>query len=57
MLLAAIGAQYTARRLQRIVNFAERIAGGDLTARISATSMDEIGQVTTELDKTARKVE
>jgi two-component system, OmpR family, phosphate regulon sensor histidine kinase PhoR len=57
MLLAAIGAQYTARRLQRIVNFAERIAGGDLTARISATSMDEIGQVATALDKTARKVE
>ena len=57
MLLAAIGAQYTARRLQRIVHFAERIAAGDLTARISATSVDEIGQVATALDKTARKVE
>jgi two-component system, OmpR family, phosphate regulon sensor histidine kinase PhoR len=57
LLLAAIGAQYTARRLQRIVNFAERVAGGDLTARISATSVDEIGQVATALDKTARKVE
>jgi two-component system, OmpR family, phosphate regulon sensor histidine kinase PhoR len=57
MLLAAIGAQYTARRLQRIVHFAERIAAGDLTARISAISVDEIGQVATALDKTARKVE
>lgn len=57
MLLAAIGAQYTARRLQRIVNFADRIATGDLTARISATSVDEIGQVATSLDKTARRLE
>jgi two-component system, OmpR family, phosphate regulon sensor histidine kinase PhoR len=57
MLLAAIAAQATGRRLQRIVNFAERIAAGDLTARISATSVDEIGQVATALDKTARKLE
>jgi two-component system phosphate regulon sensor histidine kinase PhoR len=57
MLLSAIGAQYTARRLQRIVRFAERMTAGDLTARISATSVDEIGQVATALDKTARKVE
>jgi two-component system, OmpR family, phosphate regulon sensor histidine kinase PhoR len=57
MLLAGIAAQYTARRLQRIVHFAERVAAGDLTARISATSVDEIGQVATALDKTARKVE
>jgi two-component system, OmpR family, phosphate regulon sensor histidine kinase PhoR len=57
MVLAAIGAQYTARRLQRIVNFADRIATGDLTARISATSVDEIGQVATSLDKTARRLE
>jgi two-component system, OmpR family, phosphate regulon sensor histidine kinase PhoR len=57
MLLAGIAAQYTAQRLQRIVRFAERVAAGDLTARISATSVDEIGQVATALDKTARKVE
>jgi two-component system, OmpR family, phosphate regulon sensor histidine kinase PhoR len=57
MLLAAIAAQATARRLQRIVAFAERVAAGDLTARISATSVDEIGQVATALDKTARKLE
>jgi two-component system phosphate regulon sensor histidine kinase PhoR len=57
MAVAAIAAHYTARRLQRIVKFAERLAKGDLTARISAHSMDEIGQVATALDKTARKVE
>jgi two-component system, OmpR family, phosphate regulon sensor histidine kinase PhoR len=57
MLLAAVGAQYTARRLQRILRFAERISAGDLTARISATSLDEIGQVATALDKTARRLE
>jgi len=57
LLLSAIGAQYTARRLQRIVTFADRIAAGDLTARISAISVDEIGQVAKALDKTARKLE
>ncbi len=57
MLLSAIAAKYTARRLQRIVHFADRVAAGDLTARIAATSVDEIGQVATALDKTARKVE
>ena len=57
MLLAGIAAHATARRLQRIVSFADRIAAGDLTARISATSLDEIGQVATALDKTARKLE
>src|SRR5246500_3507543 len=57
MLLAAVGAQYTARRLQRILRFAERISAGDLTARISAAPLDEIGQVASALDKTARKLE
>jgi two-component system phosphate regulon sensor histidine kinase PhoR len=57
MILAGIAAHYTSRRLRRIVSFAERIASGDLTARISATSLDEIGQVATSLDKTARKLE
>jgi two-component system, OmpR family, phosphate regulon sensor histidine kinase PhoR len=57
MLLAALGAHYTARRLQRILRFAEQVSAGDLTARISATSLDEIGQVATALDKTARRVE
>lgn len=57
LFLAAIAAQYTSARLQRIVEFADRIAAGDLTARIASASMDEIGQVATSLDKTARKLE
>jgi two-component system phosphate regulon sensor histidine kinase PhoR len=57
MIAAGMAAQYTARRLQRIVKFAERIAAGDLTARIAARSVDEIGQVAVALDKTARKLE
>jgi len=57
VLVAAVAAQYVGRRLQRIVNFAERVAGGDLTARIASTSGDEIGQVASALDKTTRGVE
>jgi len=57
MVLSGIGAYSTERRLQRIVTFADRIATGDLTARISATSVDEIGQVASALDKTARTLE
>jgi two-component system phosphate regulon sensor histidine kinase PhoR len=57
VIVAAVAAQYVGRRLQRIVNFAERVAGGDLTARIASTSSDEIGQVASALDKTTRGVE
>jgi two-component system phosphate regulon sensor histidine kinase PhoR len=57
MLVAAIASQYVGRRLQRIVNFAERVAGGDLTARIASRSTDEIGQVAWALDKTTRRVQ
>jgi two-component system, OmpR family, phosphate regulon sensor histidine kinase PhoR len=57
LLIAGIAAQYIARRLRRIVEFADHIAGGDLTARISEPSRDEIGQVAAALDKTARKLE
>jgi two-component system phosphate regulon sensor histidine kinase PhoR len=57
MIVAAIASHYVGRRLQRIVNFAERVAGGDLTARIASTSTDEIGQVAAALDKTTRRVE
>jgi two-component system, OmpR family, phosphate regulon sensor histidine kinase PhoR len=57
LLLAGIGAHYTARRLRNIVKFAEKIAAGDLTARIAEPSVDEIGQVATALDKTARRLE
>jgi len=57
VIVAAVAAQYVGRRLQRIVNFAERVAGGDLTARIASSSRDEIGQVASALDKTTRGVE
>ncbi len=56
-LVAAVATQVVARRLQRIVNFAERIAAGDLTARIASGSADEIGQVAAALDKTALQLE
>jgi two-component system phosphate regulon sensor histidine kinase PhoR len=57
MVVAAIASHYVGRRLQRIVNFAERVAAGDLTARIASTSTDEIGKVAAALDKTTRRVE
>src|SRR5271166_6080357 len=57
MVVAAVAAHYVGRRLQRIVNFAERVASGDLTARIASTSTDEIGKVASALDKTTRGVE
>jgi two-component system phosphate regulon sensor histidine kinase PhoR len=57
VLVAAGVSQYMGWRLQRIVNFAERVAGGDLTARIASTATDEIGQVAEALDKTTRRVE
>jgi len=55
--LAGIAAQSTAQRLQRILQFADRIAAGDLTARIAEDSGDEIGQVAAALDKTAHQLE
>ncbi len=57
MLVAVAASHYMARRLGRIVDFAERVAAGDLTARIASTSVDEIGQVAAALDKTVRRVE
>jgi two-component system phosphate regulon sensor histidine kinase PhoR len=57
LVVAGVAAQSTALRLQRIVHFADRIAGGDLTARIAERSADEIGKVAASLDKTARQLE
>ena len=57
VLVAAGTSQYLGRRLQRIVHFTERVASGDLTARIASSSTDEIGQVAAALDKTTRRVE
>src|ERR1039457_4466700 len=57
VMVAAVACHYVGRRLQRIVNFAERVASGDLTARIASTSTDEIGKVAAALDKTTLRVE
>jgi len=57
VLVAGVASHYVGRRLQRIVNFAERVASGDLTARIASTATDEIGQVAAALDKTTHQVE
>ena len=57
LIISAVAAQATGRRLDRIVRFAERITAGDLAARIEETSGDEIGQVAASLDKAARHLE
>ena len=57
LIISGIAAQWTAARLQRIVEFADRVAAGDLTARIAPRSTDEIGHVAAALDKTARRLE
>ncbi len=55
--IAAITASTISFRLQRIVEFAERIAEGDLTARIEQHGSDEISQVAVALDRTAHRLE
>ena len=57
LLLAFLGTQSIGRRLVRITDFAERVAAGDLSARIQESSTDEIAHVASALDKTARKLE
>ncbi len=57
LLLAFLATQSIGRRLMRITEFAERIAAGDLSARIQEGSSDEIAHVAAALDKTARKLE
>jgi two-component system phosphate regulon sensor histidine kinase PhoR len=57
MALSLIAARSVARRLRRIVDFAARVAAGDLTARIAEDSSDEIGQVAMALDATAQQLE
>ena len=57
LLLAFFATQSIGRRLLRITDFAERVAAGDLSARIQESSSDEIAHVASALDKTARKLE
>jgi two-component system phosphate regulon sensor histidine kinase PhoR len=55
--LSAVAARSLSRRLERIVEFAGRIAAGDLTARIAEPSSDEIGKVAGALDSTAHQLQ
>lgn len=55
--LAGLVAQALARRLHKMMQFAERIAAGELTTRISDPSIDEIGQLAAALDRTARRLQ
>ena len=56
-LLAALLAHRFAKRLSRIVVFANRIAAGDLTARVEEGNLDEISAVAHALDITASRLE
>ncbi|MGE0405790.1 MAG: ATP-binding protein [Candidatus Korobacteraceae bacterium] len=55
--VAALAAYLVSRRLRRIVGFAEQVAQGNLSARIEEDGSDEIAQVASALDKTARRLE
>ncbi len=57
LLVALIGAQSVARRLHKMVVFAQEIAAGHLAARLPETGSDEIAVLATTLDKTARQLE
>ena len=56
-LIALVGAESVARRLRKIVAFAEQIAAGNLAARLPDSGGDEIGRLAMTLDKTARQLE
>jgi two-component system phosphate regulon sensor histidine kinase PhoR len=57
VILSAGAAVLIARRLQRIVSFAERVAAGNLSARIDVESTDEIARVAMALNTTAERLE
>jgi two-component system phosphate regulon sensor histidine kinase PhoR len=57
ILLSALLAQRVAKRLGRIVVFANRIAAGDLSARVEEGNLDEISAVAHALDVTASRLE
>lgn len=46
IVLATIIAERTTRPVRRLTQVAQKIAGGDLTARVIPTSRDEVGQLT-----------
>lgn len=56
-MLAAIMAHRVAERMTRIVTFAQRIAAGDLSARIEEGDLDELSVLARALDVTASRLE
>ena len=56
-LLAAFFARRVAQRYDRIVLFANRIAAGDLSARLEEDKLDELSEVAHALDATASRLE
>jgi len=56
-ILALIGAESVARRLRKMVGFAQEIAAGNLSARLPESGSDEIAVLAMTLDKTARQLE
>jgi two-component system phosphate regulon sensor histidine kinase PhoR len=56
-IVALIGAVSVARRLRKIVAFAQEIAAGHLGARLPESGSDEIATLAITLDKTARQLE
>ncbi len=56
-MLAAIMAHRVAERMTRIVTFAQRIAAGDLSARIEESDLDELSVLARALDVTASRLE
>src|SRR5579883_3453714 len=57
ILLAAWLARRMTQRLDRIVLFANRIAAGDLAARLQEEDLDELSEVARALDMTATRLE
>ncbi|HKW19352.1 MAG TPA: ATP-binding protein [Terriglobales bacterium] len=55
--LALAGAESVARRLRKMVLFAQEIAAGNLSARLPESGTDEIAILAMALDKTARQLE
>jgi two-component system phosphate regulon sensor histidine kinase PhoR len=56
-LVALIAAETVARRLRKMVAFAQEIAAGNLSARLPESGSDEIATLATTLDRTARQLE
>jgi two-component system phosphate regulon sensor histidine kinase PhoR len=55
--VSAVSARSVVARLQRIGHFSDRVAAGDLSARIDESSADELGQVAASLDNTAGRLQ